>query len=121
MRVKRVFQSFYDAINGIKYVFRHEQNFQIQLLLTIFVVFLVWFFPLSKGEIIVIILLIFLVLILELMNSAFEKLADVLKPRLSQQIAMIKDIMAAMVLVASIGALIIGMIIFWPYLFELFC
>ncbi len=120
MKVKRLFKSFYNAWQGIKYVFKQEQNFKIQLLISILVLLLIWYLPLSKGEMIVVILLIFIVLILELMNTAFEKLADVLKPRLFYQIGIVKDIMAAMVFLSSIGAIIIGLIIFWPYLFELF-
>lgn len=114
----RLFVSLKDAGRGAVYVFRHEQNFRVQLLLALVVLFFTWFFPLTRGEMIVIILLIFLVLILELLNSAVEKLADVLKPRLSLQIEIVKDIMAAMVLLSSLGAVIIGIIIFWPYIFA---
>jgi len=120
MRVKRLRQSFYDAYKGVKHVFKSEQNFRIQLLISVLVLLLIWYFPLTKGEMVVIILLIFLVLVLELMNTAFEKLADVLKPRLFHQIGVVKDIMAAMVFLSSIGALIIGLIIFWSYLVEFF-
>lgn len=120
MNLKRLIKSFQDAWKGIIFVFQNEQNFRIQFFISILVLLLVAFFPLSKGEIIVVILLIFFVLILELLNSAVERMADVLKPRLSYQIRIVKDIMAAVVLIASVTACIIGFIIFWPYLFALF-
>jgi diacylglycerol kinase len=120
MNIKRLFQSFKDAVRGVVYVFRHEQNFRLQVLAAILVLLGCWFFTMRKSEMIVMGLLILLVLILELLNSAVERLADVLKPRLSWQIQVVKDVMAATVFLASLGSLIIGIIIFWPYVFELF-
>lgn len=119
MRIKRLTQSFLEAGRGIAYVFAHEQNFRLQVYIAIIVLIFVWFFGLSKGETIVIFFLILLVLILELLNSAVEKLSDVLKPRLSLQIGMVKEIMAGIVFLASLGAIIVGLIIFWPHMFGL--
>ncbi len=120
MNFKRLIHSFKDALKGAIFVFRNEQNFRIQVFISILVILLANYFPLSKGELIVIVLLIFLVLILELLNSAVEKMADVLKPRLSFQIKIVKDIMAAIVFFAAIASVIIGGIVFWPHLVALF-
>lgn len=119
MSIKRLWQSFVEAGRGIKYVFIHEQNFRLQIFVTFFVLLAVWLFELSKAEMIVIFLLILLVLILELLNSAVERLSDVLKPRLSLQIGLVKEIMAGMVFLSSLGAVVIGMIIFWPHVVGL--
>lgn len=120
MNLKRLFNSFQDAWKGIIFVFRNEQNFRIQIFISIVVLLLAWYFPLSKGETIVIILLVFFVLILELLNSAVERMADVLKPRLSFQIKIVKDIMSAIVLITATASVIIGFIVFWPHLVALF-
>ena len=119
MDFRRLLQSFKDAINGVKYVFSNEQNFRIQVYLAIFVLILISILGLRNSEIIIIILMIAIVLILELLNSALEKFADLLKPRLSVQIQIIKDILAAMVFLSSIVAIIIGSIILWPYFFRI--
>jgi len=100
-------------------MFRHEQNFRIQLFIAILVIVSIFVFDLRKSEIIVVLLLILSVLILEMLNSALEKFTDIIKPRLHYQVEIVKDVMAAMVFFASIGAVIIGMIIFWPHVFEL--
>ncbi len=118
MNVKRLFHSFRDAGKGLKFVFKNEQNFRIQILVSIIVLVFAWLFSLSKAEYILLVILIVSVTTLELLNSAVEKFSDVLKPRLSYQIGVIKDIMAAVVLVASLGALVIGILIFWPHFFE---
>jgi len=119
MSIKRLLKSFQDAVRGIVYVFKHEQNFRIQITIGILVIVLALLFKVRRSELLLLLLLVISVLVLELLNSAVEKFADVLKPRLSFQIEVIKDIMAAVVLVASFGATFIGLIIFWPYLFAL--
>ncbi len=120
MNYKQFFHSMTYATRGIIYVWQHEQNFRIQCLVGIFVFALIFVFQLRRSEMIVVLLLILLVLLLELLNSAVEKLADVLKPRLSEQIEITKDIMAATVLLSSVGSFIIGLIIFLPHIVEVF-
>jgi len=117
MSLKRLLKSFKDASRGIIYVFKHEQNFRIQIVMGILVIIVAFLFEVGRSELLLLLLLVISVLVLELINSAVEKFADVLKPRLSFQIEVIKDIMAAVVLLASFGAVIIGVIIFWPYLY----
>ena len=119
MNFKRLGKSFREASKGIAHVFVNEQNFRLQIYTTVLVLFFIWLFKLSRSEMIVVFLLILLVLILELLNTAVEKLSDVLKPRLSTQIGLVKEIMAGMVFLSSLGALIIGLIIFWPHVVEL--
>lgn len=116
MNFRRLQQSFSDAWRGISYVYKHEQNFKIQLFFGILIVVLMLVLQLRKSEVIVILLLILLVLILELLNSALEKFLDILKPRMHLQAALVKDIMAAMVLSASVGSILIGSMIFFPYI-----
>jgi diacylglycerol kinase len=58
-------------------------------------------------------------MLMELANSAVERVADILKPRIHDYVKEIKDIMAAAVFLASMSAVVIGLIIFLPYLFRL--
>ena len=119
MNFKRLIQSFKDAGRGIKYVYKHEQNFRLQILagLTILIVSLI--LEIARSEFVVVLFLVFLVLGLELLNTVLEKFLDLLKPRLSYQVKILKDIMAAMVLLASFASGVIGLVIFLPYLIEL--
>lgn len=100
-------------------MFKHEQNFRLQLVAAAIVIILIFVFELRRSEILVLLLLILSVLMLELLNSALEKFVDILKPRLLKQVQVVKDMMAAMVLLTAIGAVIIGTIIFWPHVVEL--
>ena len=71
-------------------------------------------------ERVALLLLITAVLVLELINSVFERISDGLKPRLHPMVKDIKDIMAGAVFLSSLVAAIIGILIFWPYLQALY-
>ena len=116
IRIKRLFKSFKYAINGLVKIFKEEQNLRIQFFLGFFVLCLAWFFKIEKIELLLMIFSIGLVLLMETINSAVERIADVLKPRINNYIKEIKDITAAAVMIASIISLIIGFAIFWPYI-----
>ncbi|HAZ29085.1 MAG TPA: hypothetical protein DCY48_04940 [Candidatus Magasanikbacteria bacterium] len=116
----KLFHSIHAATRGIRYVFSHEQNFRIQLSIGFLVFWAGVFFRLSRNEIIVILWLILFILVLELVNSAVEKFMDIVKPRLSMHVEITKDIMAGVVFLASCGAALIGIIIFFPHVIEFF-
>jgi len=118
--LKKLFKSFRHAFRGLKYVFRNEQNFQIEALIGIFVIILMFVFPTRTLEKIALFIVIFAVLVIELINTIFERVVDILKPRVHPYAQLVKDIMAAAVLISSIGAVVVGIIIFWPYFTELF-
>ena len=61
-----------------------------------------------------------LVLSLELMNTAIEKICDLISKDIHPVIKVVKDISAAAVLIAAIGSLFTGAIIFLPKLLNLF-
>ena len=119
MTPKKFLHSIKDACKGIRYVFVHEQNFRIQCILAIFVFLAGVMLNLVRWEMIVVSLLVIIVLVLELINSAVEKFTDILKPRLSGHVEIVKDIMAGVVLTASIGAFIIAIYIFVPHILDL--
>lgn len=115
----RLLQSFRDALRGVVYVFKNEQNFRIQFVIALLVIAAVIYFPLHSWEVVLLVLLMVMVLTMELLNSAVERLSDLLKPRLHHYVGTIKDMMAAAVLITSLGALIVGVIIIWPYFMSL--
>ncbi len=115
--LKDFFRSFHYALAGFKYVWQ-ENNFKIQIFIGLIVIFLMFIFHLTRLEKVALIFVIVFILVLESLNTIFERLSDILKPRLHDYIKIIKDLMAAAVLISSIGAAIIGLLIFWPYVFS---
>jgi diacylglycerol kinase (ATP) len=59
------------------------------------------------------------VLSAELLNTAIEKLVDLVSPQFNPKAGEIKDISAAAVFVLAMISAIIGCVIFIPYLSEL--
>ncbi len=118
IKSKRLLKSFQYAVKGLIKIFREEQNIRIQVLVGVFVLCCGYNFHLKRIEWCIIIILITIVILMEIINSAIERIADVLKPRIDSYVKEIKDIMAGAVMIASILAVIIGIIIFWPYLFN---
>lgn len=104
--------SFKYAINGIKDAFKSEPNFRFHLLAAVLILIIAYFLKFSKIEIIVLTLTITFVIVSELINTAIEKLVDMYSLERSEIARAIKDISAASVLFCSIGASIVGLILF---------
>lgn len=107
------------ALSGLRYAIREERNFQIELVIGVVVLMLTFLLPLTSVERSLMLFLIGTVLTLELFNTAFERMLDMLKPRIHPYVKVVKDIVAGAVLIGSITAATIGMIILLPYLREL--
>lgn len=113
-------KSFHFAIKGIFTLFTEEPNARIHLFLTVFVLTLAYFFDIEKSEWIILIACITLVLAAEAFNTAIEFLTDLASPDYHPLAGKAKDTAAAAVLICAIGAVIIGLLIFVPYILNLF-
>jgi diacylglycerol kinase (ATP) len=109
--------SFKFAMEGIISFFKTEHNAWIHCIAAVAVISAGFIFKINKYEWCWIISSISLVFILEMINTAIEILCDVVSPEINPQIKRIKDIAAGAVLVASLAAVVIGLIIFVPKLF----
>lgn len=92
-----------------------ERNFRIELLAGIGVFVVAFFVGLEKWELVAIAFVVFGILILEAINTLVERLVNIFNPRVHPYAKMLKDVTAAIVLLGSIGAVVIGVLIFWPY------
>lgn len=112
-------KSFSNAFRGAATVFKEERNFRVQIFMGIFVILASFVLSLNIIEKSILILLAIIVLTLEMLNSVLERFVDVLKPRVHSYVKDVKDIAAGAVLLSSLGALIVGTIIFYPYIKDL--
>jgi diacylglycerol kinase len=71
-------------------------------------------------EWVALVICIVLVLALEAVNTALEYLTDLVSPEYHPLAGKAKDVAAAAVLIAAIGAVWVGILIFMPYLSALF-
>ena len=107
------------AWRGLSYVIKNERNFRIELSIAFFVIIIAIILEIKSWEFIITLLMISWVLVAELVNTALERVVDILEPKVHPFARLIKDVMAAAVLFSSIMAIIIGLVIFGPYIIDL--
>jgi diacylglycerol kinase (ATP) len=77
-------------------------------------------FSLNQTEWMIIFLCFAVVLSFEIINSAIEKLCDLVCPQFNLTIKKVKDMSASAVLLSAIISFIVGCIIFLPKIIALF-
>lgn len=118
---RRFTQSLFHALEGLRWTFQDETNFKRHLVIAAVVILVGFLFQVSKLDWLWLIVVIFLVLIAELWNTAVEYIVDLLVQKHYDPLAKkIKDVSAAIVLVAALLAVVVGLIIFAPHLIKLF-
>lgn len=113
--VTRFTKSCRHAFHGLAHAFTAENNFRIHTIIGVVVLTCLYIFKVPRRESALIVLVVASVLILELVNTIVERFADLLEPRVHPYVHIIKDMMAAVVVIAAIAAVIVGLLIFWPY------
>ncbi len=107
------------AGRGIREVWQEEQSFRALLLAFISALALAFFLRVRLSDIVLIAAFSFGLLVLECLNSAMERLVDMVKPGMDSYVKSVKDILAGAVLLASVGVFLAVLIILWPYAFVL--
>ncbi|MEP7256310.1 MAG: diacylglycerol kinase family protein [Ferruginibacter sp.] len=110
----KIIKSFVFAWHGLKICFTSETNFKIHVLASIVALLLGAVLNISVAEWLVIIFCIAFVAAMEMVNTALEKLCDVVHEDSHPGIKGVKDIAAGAVLISAICSLIIGLIVFIP-------
>lgn len=112
--------SFKYALEGLMTALKDEPNLKIHLFFALLAVFLGFIFNISWIEWLAILIVIGFVISIELTNTAIEELADSFTSEIHPSAKRAKDVAAGAVLVASVTALIVGVVIFYPHILFLF-
>ena len=104
------------AARALVTALREELNFRLQVVGAIVVVLLAVWLRIDARELAVIFLAVAVVPVLELVNSAVERLVDMAQPRVHHYAAAVKNLMAGAVLLSAVAAGGVVLVIFWPYL-----
>lgn len=117
---KRSFiNSFRDCINGLDFIIFNEDNFKREIIIGILVLILSFVLKISKLEFIIILIVISLVLVCEIFNTAIEKTVDLCTNEYNELARIAKDVSAFAVLTMSFFSLVIGIIIFGSKIINL--
>lgn len=120
MSVRKRIISFRYAFQGLSDLFRSQPNARIHLLAAAVVVAFGYWFRISRMEWVALTICITLVLVLEAVNTALEYLTDLVSPEFHPLAGKAKDVAAAAVLLAAMGALIVGLLIYIPHFLVFF-
>ena len=115
--IKKVLRSFRFAFRGVGVLFREEHNAWVHLFATILVIAAGFIFQISQIEWALVAFAIGLVFAAEILNSALERLCDIVQPEQDKRIGDIKDLCAAGVLLCALAAAAIGLLVFLPKIF----
>lgn len=109
---------FVYAFYGIVHGYQTERNFRFHVFAAIVVMLLAFFFQITRVEWILIIFAIGMVMCAELLNSAIERVVDLVTEDYHELAKAAKDLAAGAVLLISITAALIGICIFVPYIVQ---
>ena len=96
---------------------KSERNFQIEVFALLINLFLIVFLKLNTVDAAIILIVSFAVLTLEILNTAIEKVCDIIQPEFDFRIKVIKDISAAAVVLMALASVVVGVLVYWKYLF----
>lgn len=105
------------ALRGALLLVKTEASIKVQLGIALVMTAAGFYFEISNTEWILQLFAIAMVMGIEGMNTAVEKVADFVQPNFDPKIGFIKDIAAGAVMIVSIAATIIGLIIYLPKFF----
>ena len=114
MNSKKLIRSFGYAIKGIKSVVSTETNMQIHLIIGLLVIICGFLFSISLTEWMLCLICFGLVIGMEMINTAIEKVVDLVSPESHPLAGLAKDIAAGAVLICAFISVVVGLSIFIP-------
>jgi diacylglycerol kinase (ATP) len=120
LKPTRFIDSVNCAIEGIIHTVRTQKHMRWHFLAALVLLVTVLFLRVSPLEFTLLTVSICFVLFAELLNTAIEALVDLVSPEYHPVAKIAKDVAAGAVLVASIGAAVMGYLILSRYMFPIY-
>lgn len=95
--LSRMWSATINSRNGLAFAFRSEQAFREEVVALVFSVPLAWLIGVTAARKIELVAVVLLLMVVELLNTAIEKLADRLTTDHDTQIGRVKDMGSAAV------------------------
>lgn len=108
------------ATSGVIYFFKTERNGRIQAVVALLIIAAGIYFRISSVEWCIILLSIALIISLEMVNTAIERVCEMLSKDYHPMVKIIKDVAAGAVWWSALFAALIGVFIFVPRVWNLF-
>ncbi|MEM8929118.1 MAG: diacylglycerol kinase family protein [Bacteroidota bacterium] len=105
------------AFKGLFVLLKTESSIKIQFAIAVIMTAVGFYFDISNTEWALQFICIGMVMGIEGVNTAVEKLADFVQPGFNEKIGWIKDVSAGAVMAASLISVIVGCLIYIPKVF----
>ncbi|RSL30965.1 diacylglycerol kinase family protein [Salibacterium salarium] len=115
----RFFRSFRYASRGLRNVFLEEQNIQLHLSAAAIAIIMAFVFSIPLIHWMILIIVIGGMFALEIINTAIERVVDLITEEYHPSAELAKDIAAAAVFVYSIAAIVVGVLLFYQPIVSL--
>lgn len=117
---RSILQSFGYAFEGVFHALKYNQNLRIHFAVGIIVIIASLIFHVNPFEMGILGIMILLVISAEMVNSSIEEMVNLISIGHSKEAKIAKDVAAGMVLLTAISSVIVGFLIFFPYVVKLF-
>lgn len=118
MGSRNLLEAFRFAFAGLWYTLRTQRNMRFHLAVAGVVIVLGLWLKLSPDQWATVAVTSGLVLVSEMTNTVIEKLVDLVCPEYDPLAKVVKDVMAGVVVLAAIVAVIVGLLILGPPLWD---
>lgn len=119
INIRRLLKSFTYAASGIDHALNNDQNLIVHFIGACVVIILGIILKVNTYEMGLLGLTIVMVIATEMINTAIEKMVDLITKEHRMEAKIAKDVSSGMVLVTAIGAVVIGLIVFVPHILDL--
>lgn len=119
MKKRTIIDSFNYAVSGIITSLKTEKNMKVHYIIAILIIISSLFFDFTRIEFLLLLFSISLVVITEMINTALERVVDLITEDFHPLARIVKDVAAGAVLIAAINSIIVGYLLFFDRLNSL--
>lgn len=116
MKPRNFVESTNLAMEGILYVAKSQKHMRYHLWAAGIIIIVSLLLGVTRFEFLILSFIILLVLLAEMLNTAVETIVDIVSPEYNELAKAAKDVAAGAVFLVSVGAIITGYLILFPYI-----
>lgn len=120
MPLRRWIKSANNAIEGILHAAKTQRHLRYHFYSAATVLLVSYILGVTRTEFLFIALSVIAVLLAEMFNTALEAVVDYISPEHSEKARIVKDIAAGAVFITALGTAVVGYIILFPYIRDIF-
>lgn len=119
IELRKFIKSFGHAFEGLEHAYKYDQNLRVHFFIGAVVVIVSILLKVNPFEMGILGVMILLVMVTEMINSAIERMVDLITKEHREDAKIAKDVAAGMVFLTATGSLIVGILIFLPHVLKL--